>query len=91
MAPIVAAFRAMWGVAFLTAVTLVVEARYLRRFDNPRQLMAFLGLVPSECSTGDARHRGGITKIGNTRGVPPGRRQASESTGPLPQQVPEIA
>ena len=57
----------MRGVAFLTAVTLVVEAGDIRRFDNPRQLMAFLGLVPSEHSTGDARRRGGITKTGNTR------------------------
>ena len=67
MAPVVAAFQAMRGVAFLTAVTLVVEAGDIRRFDHPRQLMAFLGLVPSERSTGDARRRGGITKTGNTR------------------------
>jgi transposase len=67
MAPVVAAFQAMRGVAFLTAVTLVVEAGDICRFDTPRQLMAFLGLVPSERSTGDARHRGGITKTGNIR------------------------
>jgi transposase len=67
MAPVVAAFQAMRGVAFVTAVTLVLEAGDIRRFENPRQLMAFLGLVPSERSTGDVQRRGGITKTGNTR------------------------
>jgi transposase len=52
MAPVVAAFQAMRGVRFITAVTLVAEAGDLRRFEHPRQLMAFLGLVPSERSTG---------------------------------------
>jgi transposase len=66
MAPVVAAFQAMRGVQFLTAVTMVAEAGDLRRFDHPRQLMAFLGLVPSERSTGESRHQGGITKTGNS-------------------------
>ena len=39
----------------------------LRRFDNPRQLMGYLGLTPSERSTGDTVRRGGITKAGNGR------------------------
>lgn len=65
MAPVVAAFQALRGVGFLTATILVAEAGDLRRFDHPRQLMAFLGLVPSEHSTGEARQRGGITKTGN--------------------------
>jgi transposase len=65
MAPVVAAFQAMRGVKFLTATTMVAEAGDLRRFDHPRQLMAFLGLVPSERSTGDTRWQGGITKTGN--------------------------
>jgi transposase len=67
MAPVVAAFQAMRGVAFLTATTLVAEAGDIRRFEHPRQLMAFLGLVPSERSTGETRRQGGITKTGNTR------------------------
>jgi transposase len=46
-------------------VTMVAEAGDLRRFDHPGQLMAFLGLVPSERSTGETRHQGGITKTGN--------------------------
>jgi transposase len=67
MAPVVQAFQAMRGVQFMTAVTIVAEAGDLRRFDHPRQLMAFLGLVPSECSTGETRFQGGITKTGNSR------------------------
>jgi transposase len=66
MAPVVSAFQAMRGVQFMTAVTMVSEAGDLRRFDHPRQLMAFLGLVPSERSTGEARRQGGITKTGNS-------------------------
>jgi transposase len=65
MAPIVEAFQAMRGVQVMTAVTMVAEAGDLRRFDHPRQLMAFLGLVPSERSTGETRRLGGITKAGN--------------------------
>ena len=53
MAPVVSAFQAMRGVQFMTAVTMVSETGDLRRFDVPRQLMAFLGLVPSERSTGE--------------------------------------
>jgi transposase len=67
MASVVAAFQAMRGVAFSTATTLVAEAGDLRRFDHPRKLMAFLGLVPSERSTGETRRQGGITKAGNGR------------------------
>ena len=59
MAPLVSAFQAMRGVQFMTAVTVVAEASDLRRFDHPRQLMAFLGLVPSERSTGETRRQGG--------------------------------
>jgi transposase len=65
MAPVVAAFQALRGVAVTTAATVVAEAGDLRRFDHPRQLMAFLGLVPSERSTGETRRQGGITKTGN--------------------------
>jgi transposase len=65
MAPVVEAFQAMRGVQFTTAVTMVSEAGDLRRFDHPRKLMAFLGLVPSERSTGQTKRQGGITKAGN--------------------------
>lgn len=67
MAPVVEAFQAVRGVAFTTAATVVAEAGDLRRFEHPRQLMAFLGLVPSERSTGETRRQGGITKTGNIR------------------------
>jgi transposase len=67
MAPIVAALRAMRGIAFLSAVVLVAEVGDFRRFANPRQLMAWLGLVPTERSSGSKVARGGITKAGNGR------------------------
>jgi transposase len=67
MAPLVEAYQAMRGVAFLTAVTLVAEIGDIRRFETPRQLMAFVGLVPSERSTGAQVRRGRITKAGNPR------------------------
>src|SRR5215204_5523099 len=67
MAPVIAAYQAMRGVAFLSAVTVAAEIGDVRRFDTPRQLMADLGLVPSESSTGERVRRGGITKAGNGR------------------------
>src|SRR3954465_1478348 len=67
MAPVVEAYHSMRGVAFLTAVTFVAEIGDVRRFETPRQLMAYLGLVPSERSTGAQVWRGSITKAGNPR------------------------
>jgi len=67
MAPVVAAIQAMRGVAFINAVTLVAEIGDFARFTNPRQLMAYVGLVPSEYSTGDSVRKGGITKAGNSQ------------------------
>jgi transposase len=67
MAPVVEAYQALRGVALLTAVTFVAEIGDVRRFESPRQLMAYLGLVPCESSTGERVRRGGITKAGNTR------------------------
>jgi transposase len=67
MAPVVDAYQAMRGVSFIVAVTFVAEIGDLRRFDNPRQLMAFLGLVPSERSTGERVRRAGLTLAGNRR------------------------
>ena len=67
MAPVVEAYQALRGVALLTAVTFVAEIGEVRRFETPRQLMAYLGLVPCEHSTGDRVRRGSITKAGNTR------------------------
>ncbi len=67
MAPVVEAYQALRGVALLTAVTCVAEIGDVRRFESPRQLMAYLGLVPCESSTGERVRRGSITKAGNTR------------------------
>jgi transposase len=65
MAPVVKALQAMRGVALVVAVTVVAEVGDFRRFANARQLMAYLGLVPSEHSSGSTIRRGGITKAGN--------------------------
>lgn len=66
MAPVVEALQALRGVALITAVCMVAEIGDLTRFDNARQLMAYLGLVPSEHSSGNRRHLGAITKAGNS-------------------------
>lgn len=63
--PVVQALRALRGIDTVAAMTLIAELGDLRRFDSPRQLMAFLGLVPSERSSGTTTRRGGITKTGN--------------------------
>nr|WP_244485713.1 transposase [Bradyrhizobium tropiciagri] len=65
MTPFVESVQAMRGVPFIVAVTVVAEVGDCSRFDNPRQLMAFLGLVPSGHSSGATIRRGGITKAGN--------------------------
>jgi transposase len=67
MAPVVTAYQAMRGVSFLVAVTFAAEIGDVRRFDNPRQLMSFLGLVPAERSTGETVRRSGLTLAGNRR------------------------
>jgi transposase len=64
--PVVDALQALRGVQFTVAVTTVAELGDLTRFDNPRELMKFLGLIPSEYSTGERRRQGSITKAGNT-------------------------
>jgi len=64
--PVVEALQALRGVQFTVAVTMIAEMGDLTRFDNPRELMKFLGLIPSEYSTGERRRQGSITKAGNT-------------------------
>jgi transposase len=63
--PVVDALQALRGVQFTVAVTIVAELGDLTRFDKPSQLMSYLGLTPSEYSTGDHRHQGAITQTGN--------------------------
>jgi transposase len=65
LAPVVQALQALRGVALVTAATLVAELGDITRFTSPRQLMAYLGLVPSEHTSGGKRRLGGITKAGN--------------------------
>ena len=65
--PVVEALQALRGVQWIVALTVVAEHGDLTRFDNPRQLAAFVGLIPSEHSSGDKRRQGGITKAGNPR------------------------
>ena len=65
LAPVVRALQALRGMALIAAATLAAELGDITRFENPRQLMAYLGLVPSEHSSGDSRRQGAITKAGN--------------------------
>src|SRR6266849_5041037 len=67
LAEVVTALQAMRGIDLVAAVTVLAEIGDLSRFQNPRELMGYLGLVPSESSTGDTVNRGGITKAGNGR------------------------
>ena len=67
LAAIVEALQAMRGIDLITAVSFLAEIGDLSRFESPRQLMAFLGLTPSERSTGENVKRGAITKAGNAR------------------------
>ena len=65
MAPVVRSLMALRGVDVITAMTVLCELGDVSRFDEPRQLMAYLGLVPSEHSSGSRRRQGGITRTGN--------------------------
>ena len=65
MAPVVRALQALRGVSMNVAATTVAEIGDMTRFDKPRQLMAFLGLVPSQYSSGPRVRMGHITKTGN--------------------------
>lgn len=67
LAPVVGALQALRGIGLISAVIIMAEIGDLCRFDNPRQLMGYLGLVPGERSTGESVRRLGITKAGNGR------------------------
>jgi transposase len=64
--PVVSALMTLRGIEMVAAVTLIAELGDLRRFEHPKRLMSFLGLVPSEHSSGGSRSLGSITKAGNT-------------------------
>jgi transposase len=104
LAPLVTALMAMRGLDLISATTLLAEIGDLSRFRTPSELMAYLGLVPSEDSTGDTVKRGPITKAGNRRARrmlvecswsyqhPPRVGQAKQSkVDAAPREVREIA
>jgi transposase len=95
---------AIRGVSFVTGVALVAELGDLTRFRHPRELMAYLGLVPSERSSGPSVRRGAITKAGNPhvrrllaeaawayQGIPRIGRQHAYRQEALPKVVCDIA
>ncbi|QQX82240.1 IS110 family transposase [Shewanella sp. KX20019] len=65
--PVIKAIQALRGVRLLVAAGVIAELGDLTRFDHPRKLMSYVGLVPSEHSSGGKRHVGAITKCGNGR------------------------
>ena len=65
LGPLVEALRGLRGIDLLSAATFVASTGDLSRFESPRLLMGYLGLVPSEHSSGGMIRRGGITKTGN--------------------------
>ena len=64
--PLVQALQSLRGVQLIAAMTLVAELQDFLRFESPRQLMAYVGLVPGEHSSGPKRRQGSITKAGNS-------------------------
>ena len=66
LSPVVSAFQALRGVSLIIGSTVLAEVGELSRFEKPSQLMSYLGLVPSEHSSGDRIRRGKITKTGNS-------------------------
>jgi len=64
--PLVQALQAMRGVQLIAAMTLVAELQDFTRFESARKLMAYVGLVPGEHSSGPKRRQGSITKAGNS-------------------------
>ena len=104
MQPVAEALQGLRGVQLLTAVALVAELGDLSRFAHPRQLMAYLGLVPSEYSSGRSHRQGSITKAGNSharwfvveaaqhyRLAPKVSKELSPRLEKLPQRLKEIS
>jgi len=104
LAEVVTALMAMRGIDFISATAFLAEIGDLSRFATPRELMGYLGLVPSEASTGDTIKRGPITKAGNRRArrilvecswsyqhPPRVGKEKQERVAAAPQAVREIA
>ena len=79
---LVEALQAMRGIQLLAAMTLVAEIRDYTRFPTPRHLMAYLGLIPGEDSSGPRRRQAAITKAGNGPAHPGRSRLAVSVSGP---------
>ena len=99
LAPVVHALMALRGVQLVTALTVVAEIGDLTRFTSPRQLMSYLGLVPSESSSGATTRRGGhlrpvMATSGGCSPRPPGAtasrpaRRRICNDGPRPPAIP---
>jgi len=101
---VVRALQALRGIDAVSAIGLVAEIGDIGRFAHPRQLMAYLGLVPSEHSSGERVVRGSITKTGNTharrllteaawnyRFQPRIGRRAQQRAEDLPQAIRDVA
>lgn len=67
LGPVVRALQTLRGVDLIVAVTFATEVDDVTKFESPRQLMGYLGLVPGERSTGETVRRGSIRKAGNGR------------------------
>ena len=65
--PVIESLMALRGISLLTATTIMAEIGDLKSFASAPELMAYLGLVPSEPSSGQSKSRGGITRTGNSR------------------------
>ena len=65
LAPLATALQAFRGISLVSAVTITAEVEDLKRFQRPQQFMSYVGLVPSEDSTGQRRKQGRITRCGN--------------------------
>ena len=104
LAEVVTALMALRGIDFVSATAFLAEIGDLSRFPTPRELMGYLGLVPSEASTGDTVKRGPITKTGNRRArrilvecswsyqhPPRVGKEKQERVAAAPQAVREIA
>ena len=76
--------RGFRGIDTLSAMILLAEIVDFQRFPHPRELMAYLGLVPSEYSSGETQRRGAITKAGNTHA----RRVLVEAASSGPTSAP---
>jgi transposase len=102
--PVVLALQALRGIDQISAIGLVAEIGDIGRFAHPRQLMGYLGLVPSESSSGERVVRGSITKTGNAharrllteaawnyRFQPRIGRRAQRRAEDLPQELRDLA